>query len=147
GSFYDDLGNIAKSPHVAQSLNIGPQVQREPNASFWWWDQGKSRARLSWQTTMWPRSVIYQGLDPEATYIVRSTGSGQQLLRVNGERITPRITNKQMGESNEFVVPAEYVKGRQLVLTWDRPTDEGHLNWRDKSRIAEVWLIKQQAAH
>ena len=85
GSFYDDLGNIAKSPHVAQSLNIGPQVHREPNASFWWWDQGKSRARLSWQTTMWPRSVIYQGLDPEATYIVRSTGSGQQLLRVNGE--------------------------------------------------------------
>jgi hypothetical protein len=143
GSFYDDLGNIAKSPHVAQSLNIGPQVQREPNASFWWWDQGKSRARLSWQTTMWPRSVIYQGLDPEATYIVRSTGSGQQLLRVNGERITPRVTNKQMGESNEFVVPAEYVKARRLVLTWDRPTDEGHLNWRDKSRIAEVWLIKQ----
>ena len=147
GSFYDDLGNIAKSPHVAQSLNIGPQVHREPNASFWWWDQGKSRARLSWQTTMWPDSVIYQGLDPEATYIVRSTGSGQQLLRVNGGRITPRVTNKRMGESNEFVVPAEYVKGRRLVLTWDRPTDEGHLNWRDKSRIAEVWLIKQQAAH
>jgi hypothetical protein len=143
GSFYDDLGNIAKSPHVAQSLNIGPQVHREPNASFWWWDQGKSRARLSWQTTMWPRSVIYQGLDPEATYIVRSTGSGQQLLRVNGDRITPRVTNKQMGESNEFVVPAEYVKTRRLVLTWDQPTDEGHLNWRDKSRIAEVWLIKQ----
>jgi hypothetical protein len=146
GSFYDDLGNVANSPHVVQSFSIGPEEHNEPTASFWWWDHGKSRARLSWQTTMWPRSMIYQGLDPESTYIVRSTGFGQQLLSVNGDRIAPRITNKQMGGINEFVIPAKYVKGRRLVLTWDRPDNEGHLNWRDKSRIAEVWLIKEVAA-
>src|SRR6185312_4227726 len=147
GSFYDDLGNVAKSPHVSQSLDIGPEEHPEPTASFWWWEQGKSRARLSWQTTMWPRSIIYQGLDPEAAYLVRSTGSGQQLLRINGDRITPSVSSKQMGGINEFVVPAEYVKGRKLVLTWERPTNEEHLNWRDKSRVAEVWLIKQHAVH
>jgi hypothetical protein len=143
GSFYDDLGNVANSPHVVQSFNLGPEEHEEPTPSFWWWDQGKSRARLSWQTTMWPRSMIYEGVDPEASYIVRSTGFGQQLLRVNGERITPRIADKQMGGMNEFLVPARYVKTRRLVLTWDRPDNEEHLNWRDKSRIAEVWLIKQ----
>jgi hypothetical protein len=147
GSFYDDLGNVANSPHVVQSFNIGPEAQEEATPSFWWWDQGKSRARLSWQTTMWPRSMIYEGIDPDGIYIVRSTGFGQQLLRVNGERIAPSVTNKQMGGINEFMVPAKYVKTRRLVLTWDRPDNEGHLNWRDKSRIAEVWLIKQQPAH
>jgi hypothetical protein len=29
------------------------------------------------------------------------------------------------------------------VLTWDRPEDEAHLNWRQQSRIAEIWLLKQ----
>jgi hypothetical protein len=29
------------------------------------------------------------------------------------------------------------------VLTWDRPADEGELNWRKRSRLAEVWLLKK----
>jgi hypothetical protein len=144
GSFYDDLGNVAKSPHVSQSIDFGPEEHRQSTPSFWWWDQGRNRARLSWQTTMWPRSIIYEGLDSEATYVVRSTGFGQQLLRVNGHPVVPRLIGRQMGEINEFVVPAEYVKGRRLVLTWDRPTNEDHLNWRQKSRVAETWLIRQR---
>ena len=31
----------------------------------------------------------------------------------------------------------------KLTLTWDRPLDEGHLNWRQHSRLAGVWLLKQ----
>ncbi len=52
------------------------------------------------------------------------------------------VSGRQIGEINEFPVPAEYVRDRKIVLTWDQPTDEGHLNWRQKSRVAEVWLIK-----
>jgi hypothetical protein len=143
GSFYDNLGNVAKSPHVVQTLSIGREEHENPTPSFWWWDQGKSRARLSWQVTMWPRGVVYEGLDPEATYVVRSTGYGQALLRMDGDRVEPAIAGKQMGEISEFTVTAECLKDRRLVLTWDLPTDEGDLNWRQKSRLAEVWLIKK----
>jgi hypothetical protein len=48
-----------------------------------------------------------------------------------------------MGEFKEFAVPSKYVKDRKLVLTWDRPTGEGDLNWRKKSRLSEVWLLKK----
>lgn len=144
GSFYDDMGNLAKSPHM---LNPGvdpvePEDERiEP--LFWWWDQGKSRARLSWQVTMWPRALVYEGLDANATYVVRSTGYGKALLRIDGERVEPTIDGKEMGEFKEFPVPAKCLKDRKLKLTWDIPTDEGHLNWRKQSRLAEVWLIRK----
>jgi hypothetical protein len=144
GSFYDDIGNIANSPHVVRSrVESDHKLQREPEPTFWWWDQGKSRARLSWQTTMWPIAVEYEALDPNSKYVVRSTGYGQALLRIDGERVSPVIDGKQMGEFKEFAVPAACLKDGKLVLTWDRPTDEGRLNWRQKSRLAEVWLLKQ----
>lgn len=143
GSFYDDIGNIAKSPHVVRlDPGNGPVLTRESGTTFWWWDEGKSRARLSWQVTSWPTAVVYEALDPNATYIVRSTGAGQALLRINGQRVQPTLDGKKMGEFKEFPVAAKYLTDRRLVLTWDRPTDEGGLNWRAKSRLAEVWLIK-----
>lgn len=143
GSFYDDIGNIAKSPHVVHlDPENGPVLTREPGTTFWWWDEGKSRARLSWQVTSWPAAVVYEALDPNATYIVRSTGAGQALLRINGDRVQPTLDGKEMGEFKEFPVAAQYLKDRRLVLTWDRPTNESALNWRKKSRLAEVWLIK-----
>ena len=133
GSFYDDIGNIAKSPHVTAA--------GEP--TFWWWDEGMSRARLSWQTTAWPTSMVYEGLDPNAAYVVRSTGYNQALLRINGERADPVIDGKGMGEIKEWRVGSRFLKDGRLVLSWDRPTDEAHLNWRQRSRLAEVWLIKR----
>jgi hypothetical protein len=138
GSFYDNVGNASKSPHVVRG------EADSPNPTFWWWDQGFSRARLSWQATLWPRSVAYEGLDPAATYVVRSSGYGQALLRMNGERVAPTVDGAEMGEFKEFPVPAKYVADKRLVLTWDHPTDEGKLNWRKKSRLAEVWLLRKQ---
>ena len=35
-----------------------PSSISEPGMTFWWWDQGKSRARLSWQATLWPIAVV-----------------------------------------------------------------------------------------
>jgi hypothetical protein len=133
GSFYDDIGNIAKSPHVTAA----------PEPTFWWWDQGMSRARLSWQTTAWPTSMVYEALDSNATYVLRSTGFNQALLRINGERVDPVIDGKAMGEIKEWRVDPKFLKDGRLVLSWDRPTDEAHLNWRQRSRLAEVWLIKR----
>ena len=92
---------------------------------------------------MWPAAVVYEGLDPSATYVVRSTGYGQALLRMNGERVAPTLDGKQMGEFKEFPVDPKFVKDRTLRLTWDRPAGEEGLNWRQRSRLAEVWLIRK----
>jgi len=144
GSFYDAVGDIAKSPHVVRcDPENSPQLHERGGTTFWWWDQGKSRARLTWQVTTWPSAVLYEGLHPDAAYVVRSTGQGQALLRINGDRVEPTIDGKKMGELKEFPVPATHVKTGRLVLTWDHPVGEEHLNWRQHSRLSEVWLIKQ----
>ena len=93
---------------------------------------------------MWPIRMVYEALDPAATYVVRSTGYGQALLRMNGERVEPSLDGKAMDEFKEFPVAPKFIKERRLILTWDIPTNEGHLNWRRQSRLAEVWLLKKQ---
>lgn len=145
GSYYDDVGNTAKSPHVLRSEDQfrRPGEETSPTPTLWWWDQGKSRARLSWQTTMnWPKAVVYEGLDPDATYRVRLTGYGKFLMRLDEDLVEPDLLGKEMGEFTEFPVPSRHIQDRKLRLTWDQPTDEAHLNWRHHSRLSEVWLLK-----
>jgi hypothetical protein len=87
--------------------------------------------------------MVYDGLDPKGTYVVRSTGYKQALLRINGERIQPTVDGQEVGEFKEFPVPPELLKDRRLILMWDPPVGEESFNWRDRSRLAEVWLIKK----
>ena len=89
----------------------------------------------------WPVAVKYEQIDPQARYLVRTTGYRDALLRVNGERVTPTIDGRGIGELKEFVVPAEAIATGKLVLTFDRPSEVG-LNWREQSRLTEIWLIK-----
>jgi hypothetical protein len=144
GSFYDAVGNLDKSPHVLR-CDSDPSVPgglHQPGMGFWWWNDGKSRARLTWQATSWPIAVVYDAVDPDAVYTVRSTGYGQALLRINGDRVQPTLDGKEMGEFKEFPVPQKYVRTRRLTLTWDPPVGEEKINWRNHSRLAEVWLIR-----
>ncbi len=145
GSFYDCVGDLNKSPHVVRcGLDPGKPTQlKDVGPTFWWWDHGMSRARLTWQVTMWPVAIVYEALDPDAKYVVRSSGYGQSLLRIEGELIQPTLNGRKMGEFKEFPVPDKYVRKRRITLTWDLPADESNLNWRDTSRLAEVWLLKQ----
>ena len=146
GSYYDDIGNPANSPHVKRGefIYTEPGEEAHPEPMFWWWDEGKSRARLSWQATMaYPEAVVYEGLDPDATYTIRCSGYGKFLLNIDGEAAyDAKPQTVEMGEVQDFVVPATHLADRKLVLTWDFPDDEGHLNWRFHSRLAEVWLLK-----
>ncbi|MDR3749946.1 MAG: hypothetical protein P4K94_00525 [Terracidiphilus sp.] len=147
GSFYDAVGDLDKSPRVLR-YSYDPSIpgaQDDSGASFWWWDDGKSRARLTWQASSWPLAVVYDGIDPDAAYIVRSTGYRQALLRINGERVQPTLDGKKMGEFKEFPVPQDQVRKRRLTITWDPPVGEENLNWREGSRLSEVWLLRQPA--
>lgn len=145
GSYYDDIGNVAKSPHVIRSvsLNTDPLMEKGDNPGFDWWDNGYSRQRLSWQSSMrWPEGLVYHHLDTTAHYRVRVTGYGESLLRANGERLEPERYGKDIGEIKEYPVPMHLIKEGNLLLTWD-DIDESHLNWRQHSRVTEVWLIKE----
>ena len=145
GSFYDDVGNVEKSPHVVrgEGSNTDPLMTRNPNPGYWWWDGGFSRQRLSWQVSMdWPIAVRYESIDPNADYVVRITGYGEALTRVNQNRVMPTTYGRGIGEIKEFPVPHNAVQSGQIVVTWDRP-EETHLNWREQSRITEIWLLKK----
>jgi hypothetical protein len=146
GSFYDEVGNIAKSPHVVrgEDLNTDPLMEKNPNPTFWWWEEGSSRKRLSWLTSLdWPIGVAYHRLNPSASYRVRITGYGQAKVRGNGQLLPPTLSGTQVGEFKEFRVPAELVKDRKLLLTFDPLPEEAHLNWRQQSRASEVWLLEE----
>lgn len=146
GSYYDDIGNVAKSPHVRRSEEVftEPGEEAHPAPTHWWWDSGMSRERLSWQTSMnWPEAVVYEGLDPKGAYRVRTTGYGQSLLRIDGERIEPLLDGTEIGSPKEFNVPAQVLTDRKIVVTWDWPSNESHLNWRQQSRLSEIWLLKR----
>jgi hypothetical protein len=144
GSFYDDIGNVAKSPHVirGKGIKMAPGVEPDPIPDFMWWDAGRLRVRQSWMSKMdWPLGLRYKGLESTAAYVVRTTGYGQCLLRMDGVRVPPTLDGKDVGEIKEFPVPRELVQDRTLVLTFDVPS-EPHVNWRLQSRLTEVWLIR-----
>ena len=146
GSFYDNVGHVAQSPHVVrgEGLDTDPDMLRAIVPGFGtWMDKGRSRWRLSSLVSIdWPVGVVYQHLDPAARYVVRLTGKGDALLRINGQRVEPSLYSKEVGAFKEFPVPQGLLKDGKLTLTWDVP-NEGNLNWRKKSMLAEVWLLKQ----
>jgi len=145
GSFYDDIGNVAKSDQVLRGkpLSEDPLMQTNPNPDFMWWDDGMARVRQTWVSKMdWPIGLQYDHLDKSATYILRTTGYGQCLVRVNSERIYPTIDEKGIGEIKEFSIPKSLYKNGSITLTFDIP-HEPEINWRQQSRLSEVWLIKK----
>ena len=146
GSFYDDIGNVSASPRrlVIETTDTDPELRRIGNAGFMWWDSGYSRTRPSWQSYQ-SRSpgLRYEGLDPEATYTLRATGMGEPIVMANDEVLT-RIEGEraEIGEFMHFEVPQAAYEDGILIISWDRP-DESHLNWRQHSRLTEVWLLKE----
>lgn len=144
GSFYDDIGHPGKSPHVkrVEGLNTDPYMERSINTGFWWWDNGFSRKRLSWQDTLdYPMTMVYNGLDPEAAYVLRLTGNGEAHIRADGYALKPAIHNTGIGEIKEFPIPKALTADRSLTLLWDA-MEQSELNWRQYATAAEVWLLR-----
>jgi hypothetical protein len=145
GSFYDDIGHVGQSPHVirGETNNTDPECRRHANPGHSWISDGKSKRRLAWLHAMqWPVAVDYDGLDPNAGYIVRLTGQGESPLRGNGIRLPATKQASKVGEFQEFAVPAALIADGRLSLTWDE-VEESHLHWSQHSHVAEVWLLKQ----
>jgi hypothetical protein len=69
-------------------------------------------------------------------------GQGECLPRADGVRLTPTAYSRQIGEFKEFAVPSEVIADGQMRLTFD-DIDESQLNWRQRSHVAEVWLLRR----
>lgn len=134
GSYYDNISNISQSPRVTTTVYDATDVA--------WWDGGKSRKRLSTQLFQnFPR-IVYEDLDPKGRYLIRIAGYGDALLRIDGERISPTLYNKELEEFKEFPIDRRFFQDGKLEVSFDEP-EESHLNWRQHSKICDIWLIKR----
>ncbi len=101
GSFYDDIGHVGRSPHVQKARVSGanpPELDDGPSPHFTWEDGGRSRKRLSWQVSLrWPIALVYEQIDPAASYVVRLNGNGEVRLRINGAPATARRASTTLG--------------------------------------------------
>jgi len=147
GSFYDDIGNVGNMPRriEGESVQTDPLLARNPNTGFMWWDGGYSRTRPSWQSYLSRTlGLRYHGLDPTAGYTLRATGYGEPIVMANGAALARHEAGRaEIGEFMHFTVPAEAYADGTLVVTWEQP-DESHLNWREHSRLTEVWLLRDE---
>lgn len=135
GSYYDDIGHVARSPRVVRD----PE-RRGDGVSFWWWDGGMSRVRLSWLVTGSPGILQYDNLDPNAKYLLRFCGFGELKPRADDQTLTPTVYNVEAHTMKEFPVPQELVKDGKLTVTFDSVRQAG-VNWRQQPRLAEAWLL------
>ena len=134
GSYYDNISDLSKGPRV--------KTRTEDATDVLWADNGLSRRRLSTQLFQNFPKLEYADLDPNAMYTIRISGYGEALLRVDGERIEPTLYNKGMEEFKEFQLSPKYVKDGKLSITFDEP-EESKLNWRQHSKVFDIWLLKK----
>ena len=134
GSFYDNISDLSKGPRV--------KTRTEDATDVLWADNGLSRLRLSSQLFQnFPR-LDYADLDPKAMYTIRISGYGEALLRVDGVRIEPTFYKKGIEEFKEFQLSPQYVSDGKIEVTFDEP-EESHLNWRQHSKVFDIWLLKK----
>jgi hypothetical protein len=134
GCYYDNISDISKNPRV--------QTTVEDATDFAWWDNGMSRKRLSTQLFQNFPELSYAELDPNGRYLIRIAGYGDALLRIDGERVEPVLYNKGLEEFKEFLVPGKCVSDGKVEVSFDQP-EESQLNWRQMSKVCDVWLLKR----
>jgi len=165
GSYYDDIGDLSKSPHLVRGpeLNTDPLIPlHETGFPGFVWDQGGySRLRLSWQGGMRPEQMIYENIDPAGQYTIRINGSAAQLY-VNRKKVEPATgtqTSQPLTETQrveraprqrftprfkEFPIPQDLLKGRRIVVDWSDPNKPPAAGMRLGSSATEIWLLKKQ---
>ncbi|MCX8065894.1 MAG: hypothetical protein N3G21_12105 [Candidatus Hydrogenedentes bacterium] len=144
GSFYDDVGNTAKSPRIkrCEAPVTNPAEEAWPEPTLWWFEEGKSRKRLSWLSSLEEGEALYQGLNPDKAYRVSFTGYGIPQIFVDGEKVSKEDEKiLELGEVRSYAIPQEAVEDREIVLKWRLHPSDFRKNWRQRSRICEIWLI------
>ena len=125
-----------------EPINPQPYYYAQIHQTYAPFTDGFSRERLSTQLFQKAPKIHYENLDPGARYKIRVFGSGDALLRVDGKRLSPITYSKELNSFKEWIVPLELSRKGHLEVSFDQP-EESHLNWRQHSKISDIWLIKQ----
>ncbi|MBI3117381.1 MAG: hypothetical protein HYZ00_01765, partial [Candidatus Hydrogenedentes bacterium] len=153
GSFYDDLGNLAKQPHLVRQKTWDEDPGGVGSAMVEFQMAMKSDTlelstqRLSWldqAKTLYgaPLLMRYEGLDPSATYRLRVTYAGRynatMTLTADGtHQIHGPLPQPNPVAPQEFEIPAAATADGVLDLSWALVKGRG-------CQLAEVWLLKQK---
>jgi len=145
GGFYDDLGDVARQPHLLR----GPGFHDDPpflRSSLVTFDY-----RPEYRTSWWhaaetlhetPLEMLYTGLDPTARYKVRVVYGTERAVKVrlaaNGVEVHPWMEKPAPPRPLEFPIP---VRGTELKLAWTSEPGRGG-NGRG-CQVAEVWLMRE----
>ena len=161
GSFYDDLGNVARQPHLVVPFTFeeDPERMRSPRIDFeedLVLDSPDESAgaprRIAWidhAESLYdaPLQLHYSNLDPEAHYKVKVVYGGDnpkrkiRLLANKTIEIHPYIQRPIPFKPLEFSVPPDATKQGELTLAWfGEPALGG--NGRN-CQVSEVWLIRE----
>ncbi len=161
GGFYDDLGNVARQPHLIQGLSFADDPGRMKSTRNGFeedliYDEPIEAAglprRMSWMDHAeslydTPMRLRYSDLDPKARYKIRILYGGdsprKKIHLVANERseIHSFITKPFPFAPLEFAIPPAETKSGELTLTWSVESGLGG-NGRG-CQLAEVWLIKE----
>ncbi|MBI5095752.1 MAG: hypothetical protein HZB26_25370 [Candidatus Hydrogenedentes bacterium] len=144
GSYYDDLGNGQKQPHLVRQAPWAddPGGVAAPMEEF----NDIKDYRLSWEDqaqTLFgtPLRMKYDGLDASAQYTLRVTYVGRfkstMRLVANGKtEIHGPLKQPDPVAPVEFVVPKAVTSSGALELEWRLVEGRG-------CQVAEVWLLKE----
>ena len=154
GGFYDDLGNLARQPHLVGGLDYekDPAFLASPHVGFEEAEPGDRALRYSWlnhaeSMNDAPLTLRYTGLNPGARYRLRVVYAGdspQRKIRLaagGGVEIHPLQLKPWPIRPIEFDVPAGAIRNGDLTLNWFREPGLGG-NGRG-CQVSEVWLIKK----
>lgn len=152
GGFYDDLGNVARQPHLARGLGArkDPEFRASALDGFSYPDAFGDRIPLAWKR--WAESLFdaplvmnYSGLDPAAQYRARVVYAGDSMskkirMAASGNiQIHGYIQKPWPIKPLEFDIPKQATASGKLQLKWYREPGLGG-NGRG-CQVAEVWLM------
>jgi len=144
GSFYDDLGNPGKQPHLVIEKPVREEPSRPRIPEFGFERLVLRGARLSTRRYA-SASVLrmrYESLDPQGRYLLRvnypphSPGVKVRLAANRSFELQPTTEMPQALTQRDFEIPPQATRSGRLELLWSA---EGG-KW---VRVSEVWLIKQ----
>ncbi|MBM4075343.1 MAG: hypothetical protein FJ267_06845, partial [Planctomycetes bacterium] len=152
GSFYDDLGDPNRQPHLVPNsvpFAENPDFRKSVYTSF---DFKFDRPREWWSNVLSmydaPLQMHYEGLDRTARYKIKVVYSSEPLRKVkvrmdaDGQQIHDFMVKPDEMQPLEFDIPASATSDGTLDIRWVREPGLGG-NGRG-CQIAEVWLLKQQ---
>lgn len=153
GGYYDDLGDMANSPHLVMSSNsLEDPTYASTAVNGVGGDEGPA---LDWRKSTWtyaesmreaPLELRYTGLDRSANYKVRVIYAGERrpieirMVANGGIEIHPFRKKEFPPRPLEFNIPPAATAGGELSLKWFGTPGLGG-NGRG-NQVAEVWLIR-----